>query len=57
MRLVGFGIAVFAGVLLCVRFLAIPTATYPILFGITIIGALGALAYLFYSTWFANQNS
>lgn len=54
-RLVAFGIAVFAAVLLSIRFLAIPMATYPIPFGIAILGALAGLATMFYSTWFAHN--
>ncbi|WP_405183004.1 phosphatase PAP2 family protein [Nocardia sp. NBC_01377] len=49
------GVAVFAGVLLCTRYLAIPMATYPAPFGIVILGALTALAIVFYRTWFADQ--
>ncbi|MFQ6329111.1 DUF5933 domain-containing protein [Nocardia sp. CWNU-33] len=52
-RLVTFGIAVFAGVLLCIRYLALPMANYPVPFGIAILGTFGALAITFYTTWFA----
>ncbi|MFI6867785.1 DUF5933 domain-containing protein [Nocardia sp. NPDC050406] len=52
-RLVAFGIATFAGVLLSIRFLAIPMATYPVVFGIAILGTFTALATMFYTTWFA----
>ncbi|MFI9503274.1 DUF5933 domain-containing protein [Nocardia sp. NPDC052566] len=52
-RVVGLGIAVFAGVLLCIRYLAASMAAYPIPFGIAVLGALATLVYLFYATWFA----
>nr|WP_083887508.1 phosphatase PAP2 family protein [Nocardia asiatica] len=51
-RCVSLGVALCAAVLLCIRFLAVPMATHPIPFAIVILGALGALAIMFYSTWF-----
>lgn len=51
-RIVTMGVATFAGVLLCIRFLAVPMATHPIPFAIAILGALAALAITFYTTWF-----
>ncbi|WP_435828721.1 DUF5933 domain-containing protein [Nocardia beijingensis] len=51
-RIVAMGVAVCAGVLLCIRFFAVPMATHPIPFGIVVLGALGALSILFYATWF-----
>ncbi|MGV9331539.1 DUF5933 domain-containing protein [Nocardia sp. NPDC003726] len=56
-RLVAMGVAVCAGVLLCIRFLAVPMATHPIPFGIVILGALGALSILFYATWFGASSA
>ncbi|MGV9720129.1 DUF5933 domain-containing protein [Nocardia beijingensis] len=51
-RIVAMGVAVCAGVLLCIRFFAVPMATHPIPVGIVVLGALGALSILFYATWF-----
>ncbi|WP_083897705.1 phosphatase PAP2 family protein [Nocardia vinacea] len=56
-RVVAFGIATFAGVLLCVRFLALPMANYPLPFGVAILGVFAALAFTFYRTWFAANDS
>lgn len=55
-RVVAFGIATFAGVLLCVRYLALPMASHPLPFGVTLLGVFGALAFTFYRTWFADQD-
>ncbi|MFI5780716.1 DUF5933 domain-containing protein [Nocardia sp. NPDC051570] len=52
-RVVALGAGVFAGVLLCIRFLAIPMATHPLPFGVVVIGSLVALVATFYVTWFA----
>ncbi|WP_280262264.1 phosphatase PAP2 family protein [Nocardia abscessus] len=51
-RIVAVGVAVCAGVLLCIRFFAVQMATYPVPFAIVILGALGALAIMFYTMWF-----
>ncbi|MGK8524098.1 DUF5933 domain-containing protein [Nocardia asteroides] len=51
-RIVAVGIAVFTGVLLCIRFFAVQMAAHPIPFGIAILGALGVLAIMFCATWF-----
>ncbi|WP_246351008.1 phosphatase PAP2 family protein [Nocardia barduliensis] len=56
-RIVGLGVAVCAGVLLCIRFLTVPMATYPIPFAIVILGALGALAIMFHSMWFGASSA
>ncbi|MFQ6398127.1 DUF5933 domain-containing protein [Nocardia sp. KC 131] len=52
-RLVALGIATFTGLLLGIRYLALPMATYPFPFGVAILGVFAALAITFYSTWFA----
>ncbi|MCM6772507.1 phosphatase PAP2 family protein [Nocardia sp. CDC159] len=52
-RVVAMGAVLFAGTLLCIRFLAVPMATHPLLFGLVIMGSLAALGYTFYLTWFA----
>ncbi|MEU5404759.1 phosphatase PAP2 family protein [Nocardia asteroides] len=52
-RMVGFGAAVFAGLLLSYRYLAVPMAEYPVLAGAVVLGLLAAVAALFHSTWFA----
>ncbi|MEU7632819.1 DUF5933 domain-containing protein [Nocardia sp. NPDC049220] len=52
-RIVATGIATFGGILLCIRFLAVPMATHPVPFGIAILGAFIALAIAFSLTWFA----
>ncbi|BDU06223.1 phosphatase PAP2 family protein [Nocardia cyriacigeorgica] len=54
-RVVAMGIATFAAVLLCVRYLAMPMATHPVPFGIAVLGMLTALCVVFYRTWFAPQ--
>ncbi|QLY30518.1 DUF5933 domain-containing protein [Nocardia huaxiensis] len=51
-RVMAMGIAVFAGVLLSTRFLALTMAANPIPFGIALLGALAVLSYTFYVTWF-----
>ncbi|MEU7766652.1 DUF5933 domain-containing protein [Nocardia sp. NPDC049190] len=55
-RIVTTGIATFLGILLCIRFLAVPMAFHPVPFGIAILGALTALAIAFYLTWFATPS-
>ncbi|WP_280236709.1 phosphatase PAP2 family protein [Nocardia cyriacigeorgica] len=52
-QVVAMGIATFTAVLLCIRYLAMPMANYPVPFGIAILGALTALSIMFYRTWFA----
>ncbi|MEV4125537.1 DUF5933 domain-containing protein [Nocardia sp. NPDC049707] len=56
-QVVAFGIATFAGLLLCVRFLALPMATYPLPSCVAILGVFTALACAFYRTWFAEKVS
>ncbi|MBL1078260.1 phosphatase PAP2 family protein [Nocardia sp. 2] len=51
-RVVAMGIAVFAGVLIASRYLAMTMAHNPIPFGIALLGALAVLSYTFYVTWF-----
>jgi hypothetical protein len=51
-QLVAMGIATFTGLLLSIRYLALPMATYPFPFGVAILGVFAALAITFYSTWF-----
>jgi hypothetical protein len=51
-RIVAMGVAVCTGVLLCIRFLAAQMAAYPIPSGIALVASLGALAIMFYTTWF-----
>ncbi|MFG1769456.1 DUF5933 domain-containing protein [Nocardia salmonicida] len=53
-RLVGFGTAVFAALLLSYRYLAVPMAEYPVAAGAIVIGLLAAVAVAFHNTWFAN---
>ncbi|MEU2038610.1 DUF5933 domain-containing protein [Nocardia niwae] len=55
-RLVATGVAVCAGVLLAIRFFALQMAAHPLAFGIVILGALGALAIMFYTTWFGSSS-
>ncbi|MFC4126155.1 phosphatase PAP2 family protein [Nocardia rhizosphaerae] len=52
-RLVGFGTAVFAGLLLTYRYLAVPMADYPVLAGALVLGSAAAVAVAFHATWFA----
>nr|WP_281179521.1 phosphatase PAP2 family protein [Nocardia inohanensis] len=52
-RPVALGAAVFAGLLLSYRFLAVTMADYPIPAGIAVLGALAAVWVVFYATWFA----
>nr|WP_280222551.1 phosphatase PAP2 family protein [Nocardia neocaledoniensis] len=52
-RMVGFGAAVFAGLLLSYRYLAVPMAEHPVLAGALVIGAAAAVAIAFHATWFA----
>ncbi|MFC4375958.1 DUF5933 domain-containing protein [Nocardia halotolerans] len=52
-RLVAFGTAVFAGLLLSYRYLAVPMAEHPILAGALVIGSLTAVCVSFHATWFA----
>ncbi len=55
-RIVAMGVALCAGVLLCIRFLAVQMATYPVPFGLVILAALGALAIMFYTMWFGSPS-
>ncbi|WP_433726762.1 DUF5933 domain-containing protein [Nocardia sp. CA-129566] len=55
-RVVAFGIATFTGVLLCVRYFALPMANSPFPFGVALLGVFAALAYTFYRTWFAEAD-
>ncbi|WP_227998935.1 phosphatase PAP2 family protein [Nocardia australiensis] len=52
-RMVALGITSFTGILLCTRYCAVSMAKYPFPFGITILGTLAAVAFTFYTTWFA----
>ncbi|MFD8250016.1 DUF5933 domain-containing protein [Nocardia sp. NPDC059691] len=56
-RIVAMGVGVCTGMLLCIRFFAVPMATHPLPSGIVILGALGALAILFYLTWFGTSSA
>ncbi|BDU00539.1 inositol phosphorylceramide synthase [Nocardia sputorum] len=55
-RLVAMGVAVCAGVLLCIRFFALQMAAHPLPSGIVLLGALGALVITFYATWFGSAS-
>ncbi|MGW5452145.1 DUF5933 domain-containing protein [Nocardia sp. NPDC003979] len=52
-RLVALGSAVFGGLLLGYRYLAVEMAQYPVLAGAVVIGLLAAVAVAFHLTWFA----
>ncbi|MEV0435287.1 DUF5933 domain-containing protein [Nocardia sp. NPDC050413] len=52
-RLVALGSAVFGGLLLGYRYLAVEMAQYPVLAGAIVIGLLAAVAVAFHLTWFA----
>ncbi|MBF6167922.1 phosphatase PAP2 family protein [Streptomyces gardneri] len=56
-RIVAVGVAVFTGVLLCIRFFAVQMAAHPVPFGTVILGSLGALAIMFYATWFGASST
>ncbi|MFE7741151.1 DUF5933 domain-containing protein [Nocardia sp. NPDC057455] len=56
-RIVAMGVAVCTGVLLSIRFLAVQMASYPIPCGIVLLGAFGALAIMFYTTWFGTSSA
>lgn len=56
-RLVVGGIAVFAGLLLGYRYLAVQIAQYPLFFGPLILGVMGAVVVAFYASFFAVPGS
>jgi hypothetical protein len=49
---VSLGVAVFAGLLLSYRLLAVTMAEHPVLAGIAVLAALLLVAVVFYATWF-----
>ena len=57
MRLVGFGAAFLAALLVCCRYLAEPMARYPLLFGVLIIGTMVVFSTAFYATFFAQPTA
>ncbi|MGA9871290.1 MAG: phosphatase PAP2 family protein, partial [Rhodococcus sp. (in: high G+C Gram-positive bacteria)] len=56
-RLVSFGSTVMVVLLLSYRYLAVPFGTYPELFGPLILLLMGAVAGMFYATFFATPGS
>ncbi|MDJ0393243.1 phosphatase PAP2 family protein [Rhodococcus sp. G-MC3] len=56
-RLVGYGSAVLVLLLLSYRYLAVPFAEYPELFGPAILLAMGTVVGMFYATFFAAPGS
>lgn len=56
-RIVALGAAVFAGLLLSYRFLAVTMATYPVPSGLAMLAASAAVGFGFYATWFAAPDS
>ncbi|MGW4117556.1 phosphatase PAP2 family protein [Nocardia sp. NPDC004711] len=56
-RIVSLGAAVLAGLLLSYRFLSATMAEYPVPAGGVVLGALAAVSFLFYATWFARPGS
>ncbi|APB00944.1 hypothetical protein NS506_06915 [Nocardia seriolae] len=56
-RIVSLGAAVLAGLLLSYRFLAETMAEHPLPAGVLVLGALAAVTFTFYATWFARPDS
>ncbi|MFC9896865.1 DUF5933 domain-containing protein [Nocardia sp. NPDC127579] len=56
-RLVAAGAVVFAALLVCFRYLAVPMAEYPVLSGTVVLAALAGIAAAFHATWFARRDN
>nr|WP_296778736.1 phosphatase PAP2 family protein [Rhodococcus sp. (in: high G+C Gram-positive bacteria)] len=56
-RLVGYGSAVMIALLLSYRYLALPFADYPELFGPAILALMGTVVAMFYATFFATPGT
>ncbi|WP_245677102.1 phosphatase PAP2 family protein [Nocardia acidivorans] len=55
--LVSLGAATLAGLLLSYRFLATTMAEYPLPAGFLVLGALAAVTFVFYDTWFGHRTA